>query len=186
MPGRLGLARPHRSLLQRGRTPSAWVWRIMPWRAASGWSCRRASPPSTGLVADACEQIEGCWPWFAAIPCQTLPPPCSAPSGPHRCAVGRPLPARVLARLEVAELDEPALALARETCQSGSPISRAILWRASSAGTAPVPGRGVCRRAGPLGQLRAQRGFRGRVRACSSTRTNHPAGRPAGGRGLAG
>ncbi len=28
-----------------------------------------------------------------------------------------------------AELDESALAQARATCQSGSPISRAILWR---------------------------------------------------------
>lgn len=35
----------------------------------------------------------------------------------------------VLARLSEASFDDRSLALARETCLSGSPISRAILWR---------------------------------------------------------
>lgn len=52
---------------------------------------------------------------------------------PHQAKIDTLLAGRtlqgVLARLGSAELDEPDLARARETCQSGSPISRAILWR---------------------------------------------------------
>ncbi|ELO1555948.1 enoyl-CoA hydratase/isomerase family protein [Aeromonas hydrophila] len=81
-------------------------------------------------VADASEQIEGLLAGLQRSLGQTLPAPVLLP---HQARIDALLAGRslqgVLARLEVAELDEPALALARETCQSGSPISRAILWR---------------------------------------------------------
>jgi enoyl-CoA hydratase/carnithine racemase len=92
----------------------------------------------------------------------------------------------VLARLEGAELDEPALALARETCQSGSPISRAILWRqfwqARRQSLAEVFADELALSVNCV--LKGD--FVEGCGPCSSTRTNHPAGRPAGGRGLAG
>ena len=46
----------------------------------------------------------------------------------HALLAGRTLQG-VLDRLDRAELDEPDLARARDTCRTGSPISRAILWR---------------------------------------------------------
>jgi len=46
----------------------------------------------------------------------------------HALLAGRSLQG-VLDRLDRAELDEPDLARARDTCRTGSPISRAILWR---------------------------------------------------------
>ncbi len=80
--------------------------------------------------ADTGEQIEGLLAGLQRSLGQTLPAPVLLP---HQARIDGLLAGRslqgVLARLEVAELDEPALALARETCQSGSPISRAILWR---------------------------------------------------------
>ncbi len=61
---------------------------------------------------------------------QALPPPVLLP---HQARIDALLTGRslqgVLARLEGAELDEPALTQGRETCLRGSPISRAILWR---------------------------------------------------------
>ncbi|CAJ1827382.1 1,4-dihydroxy-2-naphthoyl-CoA synthase [Aeromonas hydrophila] len=81
-------------------------------------------------AADTGEQIEGLLDGLQRSLGQTLPAPVLLP---HQARIDALLAGRslqgVLARLEVAELDEPALALARETCQSGSPISRAILWR---------------------------------------------------------
>ncbi len=80
--------------------------------------------------ADTGEQIEGLLDGLQRSLGQTLPAPVLLP---HQARIDALLAGRslqgVLARLEVAELAEPALALARETCQSGSPISRAILWR---------------------------------------------------------
>ncbi|MGE6139530.1 enoyl-CoA hydratase/isomerase family protein [Aeromonas rivipollensis] len=46
----------------------------------------------------------------------------------HALLAGRTLQG-VLDRLDRAELDEPDLARARDTCRTGSPISRVILWR---------------------------------------------------------
>ncbi|MGE6126122.1 enoyl-CoA hydratase/isomerase family protein [Aeromonas rivipollensis] len=46
----------------------------------------------------------------------------------HALLAGRTLQG-VMDRLDRAELDEPDLARARDTCRTGSPISRAILWR---------------------------------------------------------
>ncbi|MCR6740754.1 enoyl-CoA hydratase/isomerase family protein [Aeromonas dhakensis] len=81
-------------------------------------------------VADASEQIEGLLAGLQRSLGQTLPAPVLLP---HQARIDALLAGRslqgVLARLEGAELDEPALAQARATCQSGSPISRAILWR---------------------------------------------------------
>lgn len=80
--------------------------------------------------ADTGEQIEGLLAGLQRSLGRTLPAPVLLP---HQARIDALLAGRslqgVLARLEVAELDEPALAQARETCQSGSPISRAILWR---------------------------------------------------------
>ena len=80
--------------------------------------------------ADSGEQIEGLLAGLQQSLGQTLPAPVLLP---HQARIDALLAGRslqgVLARLAGAELDEPALALARETCQSGSPISRAILWR---------------------------------------------------------
>lgn len=80
--------------------------------------------------ADTGEQIEGLLAGLQRSLGQTLPAPVLLP---HQACIDALLAGRslqgVLARLEGAELTEPALALARETCQSGSPISRAILWR---------------------------------------------------------
>ncbi|MDI3429689.1 enoyl-CoA hydratase/isomerase family protein [Aeromonas sp. V90_14] len=76
------------------------------------------------------EQIEGLLAGLQRSLGQTLPAPVLLP---HQARIDALLAGRslqgVLARLEGAELTEPALAQARETCQSGSPISRAILWR---------------------------------------------------------
>ncbi|CAJ1837489.1 Carnitinyl-CoA dehydratase [Aeromonas hydrophila] len=81
-------------------------------------------------VADASEQIEGLLAGLQRSLGQTLPAPVLLP---HQTRIDALLAGRslqgVLVRLAGAELDEPTLALARETCQSGSPISRAILWR---------------------------------------------------------
>lgn len=81
-------------------------------------------------VADASEQIEGLLAGLQRSLGQTLPTPVLLP---HQACIDALLAGRslqgVLARLEGTELAEPALAQARETCQSGSPISRAILWR---------------------------------------------------------
>ncbi len=80
--------------------------------------------------ADTGEQIEGLLAGLQRSLGQMLPAPVLLP---HQACIDALLAGRslqgVLARLEGAELTEPALALARETCQSGSPISRAILWR---------------------------------------------------------
>lgn len=80
--------------------------------------------------ADTGEQIEGLLAGLQRSLGQTLPAPMLLP---HQARIDALLAGRslqgVLARLAGAELAEPALALARETCQSGSPISRAILWR---------------------------------------------------------
>lgn len=80
--------------------------------------------------ADTGEQIEGLLASLQRSLGQTLPAPVLLP---HQARIDALLAGRslqgVLARLEGTELAEPALALARETCQSGSPISRAILWR---------------------------------------------------------
>lgn len=80
--------------------------------------------------ADTGEQIEGLLAGLQRSLGQTLPAPVLLP---HQACIDALLAGRslqgVLARLEGAELAEAALALARETCQSGSPISRAILWR---------------------------------------------------------
>ncbi len=80
--------------------------------------------------ADTGEQIEGLLAGLQRSLGQTLPAPVLLP---HQACIDALLAGRslqgVLARLAGTELDEPALALARETCQSGSPISRAILWR---------------------------------------------------------
>ncbi len=80
--------------------------------------------------ADTGEQIEGLLAGLQRSLGQMLPVPVLLP---HQARIDVLLAGRslqgVLARLEGAELAEPALALARETCQSGSPISRAILWR---------------------------------------------------------
>ncbi|BCK63427.1 crotonase [Aeromonas caviae] len=80
--------------------------------------------------ADTGEQIEGLLAGLQRSLGQTLPAPVLLPHQERIDALlaGRSLQG-VLARLAGTELDEPALALARETCQSGSPISRAILWR---------------------------------------------------------
>lgn len=80
--------------------------------------------------ADTGEQIEGLLAGLQRSLGQTLSAPVLLPHQERIDALlaGRSLQG-ALARLEDAELDEPALALARETCQSGSPISRAILWR---------------------------------------------------------
>ncbi|WP_330544367.1 enoyl-CoA hydratase/isomerase family protein [Aeromonas hydrophila] len=81
-------------------------------------------------AADTGEQIEGLLDGLQRSLGQTLPAPVLLP---HQARIDALLAGRslqgVLARLEGAELDEAALAQARETCQSGSPISRAILWR---------------------------------------------------------
>ncbi|WAG13803.1 enoyl-CoA hydratase/isomerase family protein [Aeromonas hydrophila] len=80
--------------------------------------------------ADSGEQIEGLLAGLQRSLGQTLPAPVLLP---HQARIDALLAGRslqgVLARLAGAELDEPTLAQARETCQSGSPISRAILWR---------------------------------------------------------
>lgn len=80
--------------------------------------------------ADTGEQIEGLLASLQRSLGQTLPAPVLLP---HQACIDALLAGRslqgVLARLEGTELDEAALAQARETCQSGSPISRAILWR---------------------------------------------------------
>lgn len=80
--------------------------------------------------ADTGEQIEGLLPGLQRSLGRTLPAPVLLPHQERIDALlaGRSLQG-VLARLAGAELAEPALAQARETCQSGSPISRAILWR---------------------------------------------------------
>ncbi len=81
-------------------------------------------------AADTGEQIEGLLAGLQRSLGQTLPAPMLLP---HQARIDALLAGRslqgVLARLAGAELAEPALVLARETCQSGSPISRAILWR---------------------------------------------------------
>ncbi|MEI4950009.1 enoyl-CoA hydratase/isomerase family protein [Aeromonas caviae] len=81
-------------------------------------------------AGDPGEQIEALLTDLQEVPGQALPPPVLLP---HQACIDALLAGRslqgVLARLEGTELDEAALAQARETCQSGSPISRAILWR---------------------------------------------------------
>ncbi|WP_421279692.1 enoyl-CoA hydratase/isomerase family protein [Aeromonas taiwanensis] len=80
--------------------------------------------------ADASEQIEGLLAGLQRGLGQALPAPVILP---HQARIDALLAGRslqgVLERLARAELDEPALAQARATCQGGSPISRAILWR---------------------------------------------------------
>ncbi len=81
-------------------------------------------------AGDPCEQIEVLLTDLQEVPGQALPPPVLLP---HQARIDALLAGRslqgVLARLEGAELDEPALTQGRETCLRGSPISRAILWR---------------------------------------------------------
>ncbi len=81
-------------------------------------------------AGDPCEQIEALLTDLQEAPGQALPPPVLLP---HQARIDALLAGRslqgVLARLEGAELDEPALTQGRETCLRGSPISRAILWR---------------------------------------------------------
>ena len=81
-------------------------------------------------AGDPCEQIEVLLTDLQEVPGQALPPPVLLP---HQARIDALLTGRslqgVLARLEDAELDEPALTQGRETCLRGSPISRAILWR---------------------------------------------------------
>lgn len=81
-------------------------------------------------AGDPCEQIEALLTDLQEAPGQALPPPVLLP---HQARIDTLLAGRslqgVLARLEDAGLDEPALAQGRETCLRGSPISRAILWR---------------------------------------------------------
>ncbi len=81
-------------------------------------------------AGDPGEQIEALLTDLQEAPGQALPPPVLLPHQERIDALlaGRSLQ-RVLARLEGAELDEPALVQGRETCLRGSPISRAILWR---------------------------------------------------------
>lgn len=81
-------------------------------------------------AGDPCEQIEALLTDLQEAPGQALPPPVLLPHQERIDALlaGRSLQG-VLARLEGAELDEPALVQGRETCLRGSPISRAILWR---------------------------------------------------------
>ncbi|WP_336291092.1 enoyl-CoA hydratase/isomerase family protein [Aeromonas dhakensis] len=90
---------------------------------------RLAALDWSGAV-DTSEQIEGLLAGLQQSLGQTLPAPVLLP---HQARIDMLLAGRslqgVLARLKGAELDEPALAQARATCQSGSPISRAILWR---------------------------------------------------------
>ncbi|MGU5716013.1 enoyl-CoA hydratase/isomerase family protein [Aeromonas taiwanensis] len=91
---------------------------LLPRLAALDWS------------ADASEQIEGLLAGLQRGLGQALPAPVILP---HQARIDALLAGRslqgVLERLARAELDEPALAQARATCQGGSPISRAILWR---------------------------------------------------------
>ena len=81
-------------------------------------------------AGDPCERIEVLLTDLQEVPGQALPPPVLLP---HQARIDALLAGRslqgVLARLEGAELDEPALTQGRETCLRGSPISRAILWR---------------------------------------------------------
>ncbi len=81
-------------------------------------------------AGDPCEQIEALLTDLQEAPGQALPPPVLLP---HQARIDALLAGRslrgVLARLEGAKLDEPALVQGRETCLRGSPISRAILWR---------------------------------------------------------
>lgn len=81
-------------------------------------------------AGDPCEQIEALLTDLQEAPGQALPPPVLLPHQERIDALlaGRSLQG-VLARLEGAELEEPALVQGRETCLRGSPISRAILWR---------------------------------------------------------
>ncbi|WP_139736870.1 enoyl-CoA hydratase/isomerase family protein [Aeromonas caviae] len=81
-------------------------------------------------AGDPGEQIEVLLTDLQEAPGQALPPPVLLPHQERIDALlaGRSLQ-RVLARLEAAGLDEPALVQGRETCLRGSPISRAILWR---------------------------------------------------------
>ncbi len=81
-------------------------------------------------AGDPGEQIEALLTDLQEAPGQALPPPVLLPHQERIDALlaGRSLQG-VLARLEGTELDEAALAQGWETCQSGSPISRAILWR---------------------------------------------------------
>ncbi|WP_043760938.1 enoyl-CoA hydratase/isomerase family protein [Aeromonas taiwanensis] len=91
---------------------------LLPRLAALDWS------------ADASEQIEGLLAGLQRGLGQALPAPVILP---HQARIDALLAGRslqgVLERLACAELDEPVLAQARATCQGGSPISRAILWR---------------------------------------------------------
>lgn len=81
-------------------------------------------------AGDPCERIEVLLTGLQRSLGQTLPTPVLLP---HQARIDALLTGRslqgVLARLEGAELDEPALVQGRETCLRGSPISRAILWR---------------------------------------------------------
>lgn len=81
-------------------------------------------------AGDPGEQIEALLTDLQEAPGQALPSPVLLP---HQARIDALLAGRslqgVLARLEGAELDEPALTQGRETCLRGSPISRAILWR---------------------------------------------------------
>ncbi|MGU5724670.1 enoyl-CoA hydratase/isomerase family protein [Aeromonas caviae] len=81
-------------------------------------------------AGDPGEQIEALLTGLQRSLGQALPPPVLLP---HQARIDALLTGRslqgVLARLEGAELDEPALTQGRETCLRGSPISRAILWR---------------------------------------------------------
>ncbi|MGS3184425.1 enoyl-CoA hydratase/isomerase family protein [Aeromonas taiwanensis] len=91
---------------------------LLPRLAALDWS------------ADASEQIEALLAGLQRGLGQALPAPVILP---HQACIDALLAGRslqgVLERLARAELDEPALAQAQATCQGGSPISRAILWR---------------------------------------------------------
>ena len=186
MPGRLGLCSASPGPASTGRMLSAWVWRITPWRAASGPNCRRASPPSTGLTLPIlASRLRGCWPACSDPLARRCRPRALAPPGTHRCTVGRTLlqgvgtprgrrAGRTGAGPGAGDLPErqphqprhplaPVLAARRQSWPRCLPTSWPSRSTACSKGTS-------WKGYGP----------------CSSTRTNHPLAGPAGGRGLAG
>ncbi len=139
-------------------------------------------------AADTGEQIEGLLAGLQRSLGQTLPAPVLLP---HQELIDALLAGRslqgVLARLEGTELAEPALAPGAGDLPERQPHQPRHSVAPVLAGTAPVAGRGVCRRTGPLGQLRAQRGFRGRGAGPAHRQGQiTPLAGPAGGRGLAG
>ena len=134
MPGRLG------ALVWSDWCPLQ--WRRCPWGRVGGsryrqWRakvrCCHASPCSTGLsVGDPREQIDLLLRGLHGEVAARLPAPVLLP---HQQKIDALLAGRtlqgVLARLFSADFDEQEAVLkqAQEICRTGSPISRAILWR---------------------------------------------------------